>query len=104
MDDMMKIYLLVDNVRYPLTIPRKDEQLYRDAAKQIDKILNKYRKLYQDRFPDFQPERFWAMTALELAFENVSMKDRNDTAPYMEKMKELTQEIERYISKNKGEE
>lgn len=104
MDDMMKIHLLVDNVRYPLTIPRKDEQLYRDAAKQIDKILNKYRKLYQDRFPDFQPERFWAMTALELAFENVSMKDRNDTAPYMEKMKELTQEIERYISKNKGEE
>lgn len=104
MDDMMKIHLLVDNVRYPLTIPRKDEQLYRDAAKLIDKILNKYRKLYQDRFPDFQPERFWAMTALELAFENVSMKDRNDTAPYMEKMKELTQEIERYISKNKGEE
>lgn len=104
MDDMMKIHLLVDNVRYPLTIPRKDEQLYRDAAKQIDKILNKYRKLYQDRFPDFQPERFWAMTALELAFENVSMKDRNDTAPYKEKMKELTQEIERYISKNKGEE
>ena len=36
MDDMMKIHLLIDNERYPMTIRREDEQLYRDAAKQID--------------------------------------------------------------------
>ena len=44
MDDMMKIHLLIDNERYPMTIRREDEQLYRDAAKQIDNKLNKYRK------------------------------------------------------------
>ncbi len=43
MDDMMKIHLLIDNERYPMTIRREDEQLYRDAAKQIDNKLNKYR-------------------------------------------------------------
>ena len=32
MDDMMKIHLLIDNERYPMTIRREDEQLYRDAA------------------------------------------------------------------------
>ena len=26
------------------------------------------------------------MAALELAFENISMKDRNNTAPYQEKI------------------
>ena len=41
MDDMMKIHLLIDNERYPMTIRREDEQLYRDAAKQIDNKLNK---------------------------------------------------------------
>ena len=66
MDDMMKIHLLIDNERYPMTIRREDEQLYRDAAKQIDNKLNKYRSYY----PDFSPARHWAMAALELAFEN----------------------------------
>ena len=85
MDDMMKIHLLIDNERYPMTIRREDEQLYRDAAKQIDNKLNKYRSYY----PDFSPTRHWAMAAL---------KDRNDTAPYQEKLQELTKEIEKQIS------
>ena len=51
MDDVMKIHLLIDNERYPLTIRREDELLYRNAAKQIDNKLNKYRS----RFPDFSP-------------------------------------------------
>ena len=72
MDDVMKIHLLIDNERYPLTIRREDELLYRN----------------------------WAMAALELAFENISMKDRNNTEPYQEKLKELTKEIEQYLSKN----
>ena len=79
MDDMMKIHLLIDNERYPMTIRREDEQLYRDAAKQIDNKLNKYRSYY----PDFSPARHWAMAALELAFENISMKDRNNTARWV---------------------
>ena len=74
MDDVMKIHLLIDNERYPLTIRREDELLYRNAAKQIDNKLNKYRS----RFPDFSPTRHWAMAALELAFENISMKDKNN--------------------------
>ena len=47
MDDMMKIHLLIDNERYPMTIRREDEQLYRDAAKQIDNKL----------LPRFQPRK-----------------------------------------------
>ena len=86
MDDMMKIHLLIDNERYPMTIRREDEQLYNK--------LNKYRSYY----PDFSPARHWAMAALELAFENISMKDRNDTAPYQEKLQELTKELEKQIS------
>ena len=96
MDDVMKIHLLIDNERYPLTIRREDELLYRNAAKQIDNKLHTYRS----RFPDFSPTRHWAMAALELAFENISMKDKNNTEPYQEKLKELTKEIEQYLSKN----
>lgn len=94
MDDKMKIHLLIDNERYPLNIRREDEQLYRDAAKQIDYKLNKYR----NAFRDFGPTKHWAMVALELAFENMYLKDRNDTQPYMEKIKELEEEVNQCLN------
>lgn len=87
---MMKIHLLIDNERYPLRIRREDEVIYRDAAKQIDNKLNKYRSM----FSDIAPNKYWAMVALELAFEKISLKDRNDTEPYKEKIQELTKELE----------
>ena len=93
MDEMMKIHLLIDSGRYPLKIHREDEQIYRDAAKQIDNKLNKYRNM----FPDMNPKDYWVMVALELAYENISLKDKNDTQPYKEKVEELTKEIEKII-------
>lgn len=94
-DKMMRITLLIDSNKYPLTIRREDEQHYRDAAKLIDKTLNKYRSSW----PDLSTNTHWAMAALELAFNLMSMKDRNDTQPYLEKLKELTQELDNYISR-----
>ena len=95
MDDpkRMRIHLLIDNDRYPLVIQREDEQLYRDAAKQIDYKLNRYRREY----PEFSAMKHWAMAALELAFENMSLKDRNDTRPLTDKLKELEQDMDRCI-------
>ena len=57
-DDQMKIHLLIDNERYPLIIKREEEQLYRDAAKQIDYKLNKYR----NKFPNFNTEKYHALS------------------------------------------
>ena len=94
-EKMMKINLLFDCQRYPLNIHREDEILYREAAKLIDKTLNKYRKW----MPDLDSNKHWAMAALELAFNNVSNKDKNDTKPYVEKLEELTKELDSFISK-----
>ena len=91
----MKIKLLIDCQHYPLNIRREDEQLYRDAAKLIDNALNYYRRLN----PDLSSNNYWAMTALEFAFHFLSMKDKNDTHPYLEKIEELTKELDNYISK-----
>lgn len=94
-DNKMKINLLIDCQRYPLNIRREDEQLYRDAAKLIDKTLNKYRSWR----PELSSNQHWAMAALELAYAFISNKDRNDTQPYLKKLEELTEELDKYISK-----
>ena len=94
-DKMMKINLLIDCQRYPLNIRREDEQLYRDAAKLIDKTLNKYRSMW----PELSANNHWAMAALEIAFNLTTNENRNDTKPYLDKLEELTKELDNYISK-----
>lgn len=94
-EELMKINLLIDRQKYPLKIRREDEQLYRDAAKLIDKTLNKYRS----RMPDLEANNYWAMAALELAYVCTSLNGKNDTKPFQEKIEELTKELDNYISK-----
>ena len=93
-DKMMKINLLIDNLRYPLNIPREEEERYRDAAKMINNTLNKYRSMW----PELSANNHWAMAALEIAFNLTTNENRNDTKPYMEKLEELTKELDNYIS------
>ncbi len=90
----MKIHVLIDGERYPMNIRREEEEFYRAAANHINNRLNEARSNY----PQLPPYRHWAMVALMLAYENLSMKDRNDTAPYTKKLEELTRELETYIS------
>ena len=94
-DKMMKINLLIDNQRYPLNIPREKEQRYRDAAKMINNTLNKYRSMW----PELSTSNHWAMAALEIAFNLTTNENRNDTKPYLDKLEELTKELDNYISK-----
>ena len=94
-DKMMKINLLIDNLRYPLNSPRKEEERYRDAAKMINNTLNKYRSMW----PELSANNHWAMAALEIAFNLTTNENRNDTKPYMEKLEELTKELDNYISR-----
>lgn len=47
MNDKIKINLQMAGASYPLTINREDEEMVREAAKQVDIRLNAYREHYQ---------------------------------------------------------
>lgn len=96
MDEKKRFNLLIDNERYPVSIFPSEEEGYREAAKQINYKLNKYRSA----FPEFNSIQHWKMVALDLAYENTTIKERNDTRPYMEKLKELSEDIERCMQQN----
>ena len=98
MNDKIKINLQMAGASYPLTINREDEEMVREAAKQVDIRLNAYREHYQN----VSLERIIAMVAYQFALENLKMenlqlKDRNDTEPYTTKIKELTEVLETYF-------
>lgn len=78
---------------YPVTISREDEEVVREAAKQVNMRFN----LNQERYQNVSPEKIIAMVAYQFALENLRMKDRNDTEPYAVKIKELTEVLEAYF-------
>lgn len=93
MDDKIKINLLMAGTSYPVTIAREDEQRVREAAKQVNMRFN----LNQQENPDVSPEKIIAMTAFEFALEMLDQKERNDTEPYKEKIRELTEVLDEHF-------
>ena len=77
MNDKIKINLQMAGATYPLTINREDEEIVREAAKQVNIRINAYREHYQN----ISSERIIAMVAYQFALETLQLKDRNDTAP-----------------------
>ena len=71
MNDKIKINLQMAGASYPLTINREDEEMVREAAKQVDIRLNAYREHYQN----VSLERIIAMVAYQFALENLQLKD-----------------------------
>ena len=61
MNDKIKINLQIADSNYPLTINREEEQMVREAAKQVNVRLNKYREVYKN----LEPEKIIAMVAYE---------------------------------------
>lgn len=96
MDDKLTITLWINDQLYKMRIPREDEYLYREAAKQIQDSIQKFRRLE----PGASAERIFAMAAFEISYENISMKDRNDTKPYIEKIEQWSQEMDECLNED----
>ena len=95
MNDKIKINLQIADSNYPLTINRQEEEMVREAAKQVNIRLNAYREYYKN----LEPEKIIAMVANQFSLEKLQLMQRNDTTPYTEKVKELTELLEDYFQK-----
>ena len=95
MDDKFLIHLDKAEKSYGLWIDRKDEQLARDAAKQIRNKINQYRQNFAQS--DVDVKDLLAMVAFQLSMTNLQLEDKNDTSPITDKIQELTGELEQYL-------
>ncbi len=81
---------------FSVTIKREDEEMVREAAKQVNIRYN----FNQEHNPNVPSEQIIRMVAFEFSLDALRQKNRNDTRPYTEKIKELTETLESYF---KGE-
>ena len=94
MDDLFEIKLMVGGTYYPLKIQRKDERIYREAARRINDKLNRYRT----RYPQLSEEKYYVMAAVHIAMVNVMLEDFNDTAPYKERIQQMDKELDSILN------
>lgn len=92
-NEKFDIHISIANMEFPLTINRKDEELYRKAAKEINTKLN----LYKARYADLSQEYYIAMVAFDFARMALQYKSKGDVSPYAEGLTKLTDDIKKFL-------
>ena len=95
MDDKFLIHVEIAGKSYGIRINRSEEQVAREAVRQIRKKMDQYRKKYSD----VDVKDLLAMVAFQLSMHNLELEKRNDTNPFTDKIQELTTELEGYLKK-----
>ncbi len=92
----LNIKLKVGGVKFPLTIPRGDEVIYRDAEKVVNKYIEKNTMLYNK---ELASEEIKVLVAFQIAVTLVKHLMNKDLTPMEEKIKELNLELEELLQK-----
>lgn len=90
-NNKLQITLHVYDTDLSVTIPREEEEFYRNAAKLITDTVNAYAKVYKGRKSD---KDVLYMALIDIALQYEKERTRNDTEPFKDILSKLTSEIE----------
>lgn len=88
--EYLRITIRLGKMLFPITIKRREEEVYRAAEKLINERLNFYAGKYQHQ----GDETYMAMAILDIAVALKKDEQKKDTTPLMDKVTTLLQEIE----------
>jgi len=89
--DRLHIRLHVYDTDVSVTIPRNDEELYRNSAKLITDIVNSYAAVFKGRKSD---KEILYMALIDIALRYEKEAKRHDTVPFHDILGKLTSEID----------
>lgn len=98
--EKLHIQLKVGNEMLPITIRRDLEEIFRQAAKNINDRLGRYREAYNM----LKDEQCITMTMLDFAVMALQAANNADTRPYDEAIVKLTEEVEEALKLSDKEE
>jgi cell division protein ZapA len=95
-DDKFTINVQIGGFRLPLSILRKDEELYRKAEKMVVRYMDKYQKQYNQR----PTEEILTLVAFQIAVIVSKQELSEDTVPLAEKIQSLDDELKALLSED----
>ena len=93
----LKINIRIDGRTYPLTINEEDEEKYRKAAKNVNDLARKFREQFVDR----DSGDVLAMTAFQIALNNLEWQQREDKTLFIGGLKNLNDDISDFLKEKK---
>lgn len=94
-DDKFTINVTVNGFKMPLNIPRKDEELYRNAEKLVEKYITHFQKQYNQR----STEQILILAAFQIAVLVSKQELSEDVSPLAEKIQALDDELKALFNK-----
>ncbi|GAB1414785.1 hypothetical protein MASR2M117_01910 [Paludibacter sp.] len=89
-DDIFIINVQIGGFPITLKIPRKDEEIYRNAEKRVVKLIEQYNNLYNQR----AYEDILKLVAFQLAVDVSKNELYEDPSPITDHLKKLEQELD----------
>jgi cell division protein ZapA len=78
--------------KYPVVIHPDEEELVREATKQLREKFNAYKNTFSDE-AKLSDKDILAMMAIDIATSHLKLEKKNDTIPFTTKIKQLTDEL-----------
>jgi cell division protein ZapA len=77
--------------KYPVWIKAENEQLVREATKQLRQKFNAYKQTFSET--KLSDKDLLAMVAIDIVTSHLRLEEKNDTIPFTTKIKQLTDEL-----------
>ena len=100
MDGRIDIRLHIARIELPVHIPANEEEKYRKAAKLVTKVLDAYEVQFSN---SKTKEEQMYMALVDIASRLVEQYNRNDTEPYFNTLKKITEEVEEALEIKKND-
>lgn len=99
MNDTLSINIKIDNRVYPLTVNRKDEEKYRNAAKLLNDVIQAFRIEY----PDKDSQDVLSMAAFQIGFDSLVMKEKADQPLLINDLKDIRDDLIDFLEEKSGQ-
>lgn len=96
-DDTLKIQLEIipGGRKYPVEIKTEEEELIREAAKQLREKINAYYQTFANA--GLSDVDILAMVAIDIATSHLRLESKNDTMPFSTKIQQLNEKLKDYL-------
>ena len=88
-----RITVKIGGKEYPMTFKQNDEEKYRRAAKEINKLITAYKASYVA-----EPEDYLAMAAIQVAVGKVTLEMDRSLSNQLAELEALNREIDNYLN------
>ena len=93
-ENKLRIHTVIGGFRFPMNIDRNEEEIYRNAEKQVNRYIDDYQKQYLN----LSAEEIRSLVAFQLAVVIYKMETNQSIDPVIEKIRSLDNELEQLLN------